>query len=58
MRKRLSVLLLILILGLQFLTTISFAEETEEMPEEETAFISHMQDGDFLYFGEIGRAHV
>ena len=52
MRKRLSVLLLILILGLQFLTTISFAEETEEMPEEETAFISHMQDGDFLYFGE------
>ena len=55
MRKRLSGFFLFLVLIFQILPVLSFAEESEEVPEEKPMVFSQIQDGDFLYFGEYKR---
>ncbi len=60
MRKRLSSFLLSLILIIQILPVLSFAEEnTEPEPSEEgNAVLNRIQDGDYLYFGEFWNRNI
>ncbi len=60
MRKRLSGLLLSLILIFQILPVLSFAEENSapELQEEENTVLNRIQNGDFLYFGEYWNRNI